>query len=376
MKTKVLLLITRLDRGGSAELTMQTAKGLAEKNYEVSLITGRTKQTAWDIFQYSRQNHFHLEIIHSLVRNINPLNDFLAFWQIYFIIKRVHPDILHTNSSKAGILGRIAGYFAGVPIIVHSPHGHIFYGYYSKPISKLFILAEKFTAHFTDIIFNLTEYGKQDHIKEKIANPSKFIVSSCAVDLVPFNQFQPRNFPSGTITICWIGRLTKIKNPELIINIVKILKDSDYKFEFRIIGDGELLKPLQNLVKKYHFTNVTFTGYLTNIISEFKNSNIFLITSKNEGFGRVIVEAMAAGLPVIASNVGGIPELITQNENGFLCPFDKPEKFATEIINLVSNPTQYERISKNNLIKSKQYSINNYVDNLIKTYNSVMPKVE
>ena len=142
-KQKIVLVITRLDRGGSAELTLQLAAGLSGKYYDVLLIYGKTTEPLWEPSKFADNHHFSLQCIDSLIRNLNPFKDLTAFIQLIKIFRQFRPDIVHTNSSKAGILGRLAARICGVRKIYHSPHGHIFYGYYNRIISKIFILFEK-----------------------------------------------------------------------------------------------------------------------------------------------------------------------------------------------------------------------------------------
>ena len=138
-KQKIVLVITRLDRGGSAELTLQLAAGLSGKYYDVLLIYGKTTEPLWEPSKFADNHHFSLQCIDSLIRNLNPFKDLTAFIQLIKIFRQFRPDIVHTNSSKAGILGRLAARICGVRKIYHSPHGHIFYGYYNRIISKIFI---------------------------------------------------------------------------------------------------------------------------------------------------------------------------------------------------------------------------------------------
>ncbi len=363
---KVIQIITRLDKGGSAELVLQTCSKLVEQNFEVLLISGKTKNPPFDIDNYVRQNGFKIIYVSQLIRNINPILDIIAFLKLLIILKKQLPDILHTNTSKAGFIGRIAGYFAGIKKIFHSPHGHIFYGYYSKNITKLFILMEKIATKFSTKIFNLTEKGKQDHINQKIGKSDKFAVSSCEVDLSKFKSIQPKELSNEKIKILWIGRFVPIKNPEMVLDVAKNLRNKN--IEFRMVGDGECFQNIKDKIKQKNLTNIILPGYQTDLLPELYNADIFIITSKNEGFGRVIVDAMAAGLPVIGTNVGGIPEIITENINGFLVNTNDDKKMAKIISELIDNKNNYSQISKNNLKKSQKYSLDSYVTNITYFY--------
>jgi glycosyltransferase involved in cell wall biosynthesis len=363
---KVLQLITRLDKGGSAELVLQTCQKLVSQNFSVTLVTGKTDDPPVDIIQTAKSNNFKLIILDSLVRNIHPIKDLRAFFQIKKILKDEKPDSLHTNSSKAGFIGRLAGYSVGVEKIYHSPHGHIFYGYYSGFVTALFVFLEKIAARRTTKIFNLTKKGREDHINRKIAPSEKFIVSSCGIDLSKFQAEKPKDYPQNRIKILWAGRFAPIKNPQMVLRVAEILNNEN--MEFRMVGDGELQPKIQNEFRSRQLKNITLPGYNAELQREFFAADIFIITSKNEGFGRVIVEAMAAGLPIIATKVGGIPEIVTHGENGFLVNSEDAEAMAKNILSLLDNKVKYAQISKNNMEKSKDYSLDKYVANLTNYY--------
>ncbi len=360
---KILLLITRLDKGGSAELVLQSCSILARKKFAVILVSGLTKSPPFDLQEYSKKHHFKIQFINELRRNINFFYDFKALVRIRNLLKKESPDILHTNTSKAGFIGRIAGTWAGITTIFHSPHGHIFYGYYSKPVTKIFMLLEKLAARFSKKIFNLTEKGRQDHIRAGIAGPEKFVVSSCGIDLTRFKNLSPRNKCHSPVNVLWIGRFVPIKNPMMVIDVAKRVNQAE--FIFQMVGDGDLF----HQVNKQKTKNIRIPGYQEEIISSLKTADIFIITSLNEGFGRVIVEAMAAGLPVIATDVGGISEIITNKKNGFLVPSGNAQMMANKLIELTKNQALYRKISQQNIIDAKAYSVEHYVDNIVKYYN-------
>ncbi|MBN2280603.1 MAG: glycosyltransferase family 4 protein [Candidatus Marinimicrobia bacterium] len=363
--TKILHIITRLDKGGSADLVLQTCAHLARKGYKIILVSGKTTEPPFDIHDFAKKNGFHVQFSNFLVRNIHPLKDLSALFQLVQFLRKESPEILHTHTSKAGFLGRLAGKIVGIPKIYHSPHGHIFYGYYSRLITGIFILMEKFAALFTTKILNLTETGRQDHIKKKIAPPEKFIVSSCGVDLEKFQTEPQIWFPKDKITLLWIGRFVPVKNPAMVVTVAKLLPSDRY--QFIMVGDGELFSEIQKLSQDAAI-EIQFPGYCENVAPYVKQSDFLIITSLNEGFGRVIVEAMAAGLPVIATHVGGIPEIIHSNRNGFLVAPTDAASMANCIVQLSRDRKKYIEISRINSLEAKKYSMENYVKNLLQIY--------
>ncbi|MDD5766283.1 MAG: glycosyltransferase family 4 protein [Candidatus Marinimicrobia bacterium] len=373
---KVLLLITRLDRGGSAEVTEQLAAGLVEKGYEVEIISGKTVEPSFDPAEYAEKHGYVLSFIPSLVRSLNPFLDILAFFQIYRAIRRFRPKILHTNTSKAGFLGRFAGRLAHVPVIVHSTHGHIFYGYYSGRISRVFVNLEILAAHCCDKILNLTERGMNDHLRERIARREKFIVSSCGIEIDRFYQTPHKKRSSDEIVVCWAGRAVAIKNLPMFIKAAGILQKKHVPVRCVVVGDGDTLKDCQKLAGDLYLGNIQFLGFRQDLPEIFAASDLFVLTSLNEGFGRVIIEAMASGLPVIATDVGGIPDIIFEGINGFLIPSDDEKGLADAIEKLVSDEPMRRSIGSNNKKVAEYYSLTNYINRVCGIYQEIIRQKE
>ena len=373
-KRHIVLIITRLDRGGSAELTQQLAAGLVQRGYRVSLISGNTTEPAWDPRQYAIRNGFDLFFIKDLIRSVHPVCDLKVLGQLYRLLIHLRPDIVHSNSSKAGILGRLAARLAGVAHIIHSPHGHIFYGYYSAWVSRIFILLEKWVAHWTDKILNLTEIGRRDHIRAKIAPPQKFVVSYCGVDLEPFRSISQQKRPNHRLRICWIGRLVPIKNVQLLLKAAAILEQRDVHLCYQIIGDGEQRSETEQMAHSLQLTDISFLGYRQDIPKLLSQADIFVLTSLNEGFGRVIVEAMASGLPIVATRVGGVPELIRNGYNGYLVESEKAAELADVLEKLEKHPRTRKLFGQRNNKMAGFYSVHTYISRVTNVYSSLLAK--
>ena len=183
---KALHIITRLIKGGAQENTLLTVVNLDKTRYQTALVSGPSVGSEGEIESKARRLGANLTDIPELIREISPIPDLKALYKLYRFIKKGKYDIVHTHSSKGGIVGRLAAKLAGVPIIIHSPHSHIFYGYYGKFMSRAFVWIEKIFALFTDRIFTLTSIGKREHIEYGVAPPSKFTVVHSGVPLEPF----------------------------------------------------------------------------------------------------------------------------------------------------------------------------------------------
>lgn len=348
---KVLHVITRLDRGGSAENTLITVMNLDRSKYTPSLLYGLTLSPDVKYFKKTKESASEFSCIPDLVREISPIHDLKAFYKIYSFIKKGGYQILHTHSSKAGILGRWAGWLAGVPVIVHTPHGHVFYGYYGPFVSKLFVWAEKISALITDRVITLTERGKREHIRFGVGKSDKFIPIHSGVDIGliqkpdadKISQCQKSyksheslretlSMPRGAIVAASMGRLSRVKGYEYFIKAGIILSKKYDDIYFAIAGEGELRENLEQIIKNAGAVErFKFAGWREDIGNFLNGIDIFVLSSLNEGMGKTIVEAMAAGLPVVGTDVGGISEIVVEGETGFIVPPGNAEAIAERI---------------------------------------------
>ena len=340
----ILHLITRLDRGGSADDTIVTVSDFHQKGYNVTLVSGQTLDPTLKLAELDWQKGKDWTEIPQLVRQINPIRDIKALFKIYTLIKHGRFQIVHTHSSKAGILGRLAAGLAGVPIIVHTPHGHVFYGYYGTIPSYLFVLLERSWARFTDRIITLTEKGKQEHIQLRVAPADKFTVIPSGVELKDFLEVQKANpalrqelgiSPEDRI-VGSVGRFVPIKGYRYLLEAAKKILDQQSDIFFLLVGDGPLEQELKALAETLRIASrVIFAGYRENVAKMIALMDVFVLPSLNEGMGKVLVEAMAEGKPVVATEVGGVPEVVSDNLTGILCPPKDSHAMAEAILKLL-----------------------------------------
>lgn len=354
-KIKVLHIITRLDKGGSAENTLLTVSLLNKEEFKVTLISGHTNDPDKEIASFITQKNLDYFLMPELVRKISPLKDIKAFFKIYHFIKKQGFDIVHTHTSKAGMLGRWAAKLAGVKIIVHTPHGHIFYGYFGWFKTKLFIYLERLTGPLTDKIITLTQRGKEEHVKYRIARPDKFVPIYSGIDVGKFVDFhadavkekEKLNIPLDVPVIGTVTRLAPVKgNQYLIASLPEVVKLFP-TLKVLIVGDGSERGKLERYVKKLSLLeNVIFLGICKDVRGILNTFDIFVLPSLNEGMGRCMLEAQALGVPVVATKVGGIPEVVRDSIGGILVPPRNPEAMAEAIINLLKNKSLRDNMSE------------------------------
>ncbi len=349
-KIKVIHIITRLDKGGSAENVILTCQKLDKKKYDVVLIYG--------LSQVSNLNlQFHHYEIDELVREISPVKDIIAFWKIYKIIKTEKPDIVHTHTSKTGILGRWATFLLRTTYpelrtikTIHTPHGHVFYGYFGKIKTTIFLLIEKLTAKITDKLLALTEGEKNESIKFGVGKLNQWEIVPSGVDydyvkskigIKNEKLLKELNIQKGTIVIGTVARLEPVKGVRYFIEAIKLIYSSfvlNYPLLFLIVGDGSERKKLEQEVKKSELQKkIIFTGMRDDVEELISLMDIYVQPSLNEGMGKTIVIAQLLGKPVVSTKVQGIPSIVLDNYTGLLVNPKDSFSLAEAIIKLIKD---------------------------------------
>ncbi len=363
MSIKVLHIITRLDMGGSAQNTFLTCLGLSGK-YDLVLVHGLSRESEMTDLE-NASVHKQIEKaklrgvkvipLSPLVRKINPIQDIQAFFSVLRLIKREKPSIVHTHTSKAGFLGRWAAKLVGVPFIVHTPHGHVFYGHFGARAVKIFFLIEKITNLITDRIIALTEGERKDYIDFSVSSSEKITTIHSGVEIERYltshvNIEEKKRslglIPKGQV-VGTIGWLLPVKGPILLLKAMESVWQNRSDVELVFVGKGELKSDLTTqAIEMGVLDRVKFLGWRNDIHEILPVFDLFVLPSLNEGMGRVIVEAMASGKPVVASNVGGIPDLIKDKENGLLVKPGDEEALANAVLALLNDPEKARRMGK------------------------------
>jgi glycosyltransferase involved in cell wall biosynthesis len=352
---KVLHIITRLDRGGSAQNTVLTAIGHDRTRFVPVVVAGRAGR--WDDQggdAATEENCRRLEqagigwhLVPSLSRAINPVKDLVALCALIRLVRRERPAVVHTHTSKAGVLGRLAAWLAGTPVVVHTPHGHVFYGHFGPLTSWTFRQVERVLARFTTWLIALTEAERDEHLAFGIGHADRFAVVPSGIDLDRFRQSagavgrRPAGFncPPDAIVAGSVGWLTPVKGHRVLIQALARLKPAHARLYVVIAGSGSLHGELMALANRLGVReSVRLLGERRDIPDCLAAMDLYVQPSLNEGMGRALIEAMAAGRPVIASRVGGIPAIVTDRRTGVLVPPADPEALASAIDEVVRRP--------------------------------------
>ena len=356
-KIKILRIISRLNIGGPAIHVKILTNSLNPDRFETFLVTGKISKSEGDMNYIFRGMDIQPAIIPELQREINPRKDLIAFLKILMTIWREKPDILHTHAAKAGVARLSVVVYNLLPgknvKIIHTFHGNVFEGYFNRVKSGLFILVERSLAKITDVIIAISDSQKQDLSRKfKIADEARIRRIALGFDLQPFIQIREKrgcfrrrlNIGESAFLIGIIGRLVPIKRHRLFIEAAKELcqKLLERSIHFVVVGDGELRKSLEDYVDELGLHDrFDFTGWVRDVFEVYADLDILALTSHNEGTPVSIIEAMAASVPVVATDAGGVKDLLGKPsadqdgiricEKGILCPQNDPCKFAAAL---------------------------------------------
>lgn len=337
---RVLHVITRLVVGGAQENTLLTIRGLQALGYEVELAVGPQAGPEGSL---AVPEGTVVHRIPTLVREIRPWADLRALWALYRLARRGY-DVVHTHTSKGGVLGRIAARWASTPLVVHTPHGHVYHGYGGRLRSRFFAWVERILAtRWTDALVALTESEKRDHLKHGVGSPERWHVIPSGVEMERYQRAgslrrQDLGLSQDAFVVGCVARLVPVKGIEDAIEATARLTDVSPPVHLVLVGDGPQRLALQRLAKERGIGDRThFLGLRRDVPELLPLFDLLVLPSRNEGMGRVIVEAQAAGVPVVATKVGGIPDLVTDGETGILVPPADPVALATAIRSLVED---------------------------------------
>ncbi|MFH1992227.1 MAG: glycosyltransferase family 4 protein [Pseudomonadota bacterium] len=381
-------IITRLDMGGSAQNTLLTCLGLSDK-YDLVLVyglssesrmTGAERRSVEKKMAIAEKKGVKLIPLPPLIRKIDPLKDFRTFVWLYRLIRREKPIIVHTHTSKAGLLGRWAACIAGVPFIVHTPHGHVFFGHFNTLLAKLFFLLERLTATVTDRIIALTGGEKADYIRLFVARPDKIVTIHSGVNIeqfmnVPVNveaKKKSLGLNPTSLVVGTVGWLLPIKGPMHLLNAMGDVWQSRLDVELVYVGKGDLEEAIkQQALKMGVSERVKVLGWRDDIHEIMPVIDLFVLPSLNEGMGRVLVEAMAAGKPIVASNVGGVPDLVHHGENGLLVEPGDETGLSVAIEKLLADENRRHEMGKRGQSVARDFSEEKMIEKIDALYASL-----
>jgi len=338
-KVRVLRIIARMNVGGPAVQVSGLMRGFDKQLFEQELLTGYCAADEADYLEKVAADVKAIRI-DGLGRSIKPRADLTALFAIVKEIRRFKPDVIHTHTAKAGVVGRIASILSGQKSIrVHTFHGHLLNGYFGPGKTKLVILVEKFLALFTHQLLAVGKQVQEDLIEVGIGNSNKFAVMPPGLKLAKLPSKHDARIELGIdqnqIYCAFIGRITQIKRPDRFLEVVAKVKADGIKVKFIVAGAGEQLQYCQDRVTSGNLP-VTFLGWREDIEVVLAAADFVILTSDNEGTPLSLIQAGVVGIPVVATNVGSTNEIVVNGETGFLTDLSI-DQLASAVTKLAEN---------------------------------------
>ena len=336
---KIIHVITRLILGGAQENTLITCKLLAERGHDVTLITGPALGPEGELFNQAKGQDYKVVVVDRLRRAINPYNDGVSYFQIKRLLRELQPDIVHTHSAKAGILGRFAAHSLkdkwgeDLPAVVHTIHGLAFHPYQSELLNKFYIAIEKSTARRTDFFVTVADAMTAQATAVGIGKPERYVTAYSAIDeedfLEPISQQRRGDFrrkygiDETAVVLVTIARLFMLKGHEYIVESAKELSKRFENCVWLFVGDGNLSDQLKEQASPFGLAyRVKFTGLLPpkEIPLAIQSSDILVHCSLREGLARALPQAMLCGKPAISFDIDGAREVVNENTGRLIEP--------------------------------------------------------
>jgi glycosyltransferase involved in cell wall biosynthesis len=347
-RLKVLHVITRMIIGGAEWNTLYTCQLLNRSRYEPLLACGPETGPEGSLIEVTEASEIPVFIVPDLIREIDPKRDFKALVQLIRLYRDLDVDIVHTHTSKAGILGRLAGRLAKVPVVIHTVHGFAFTAPLPKWQRQLYIALEKMAGRWCDALIFISKPLMAEAGKLGIGDPKTYAYIPSGIDIKAFqnsnnngNREIKRQMLGLTDHIPVIGtvsRLVRDKGLELILEAAAQLKAKGLKFHMVWVGDGPMRAELERMAQSLGVADrLSITGMCTDVPAWISCFDIFVLPTMWEGMGRVFLEAQAAGIPVIGTKVGGVPDVVRDGETGILIQPNDVKALAEMIELLITN---------------------------------------
>ncbi len=376
-RPRVLRIITRLAVSGVSTHVTLVNRELTKRGWDTLLVYGRVQPDELEIDLPVLG--VHAEFLPALARPIDPGSDARAAAGVLLTIRKFRPDIIHTHHSKAGLLGRTAAILTGIPR-VHTFHGHVFEGYFNARASAAIVATERLMATQTSHLIALSVRQRDDILQRGIGRPDKFSVVPLGLDL---DRFGARDKASSRTrlgldenisVIVMIGRLVPIKRVDRLLRAFAIALAERPDLRLFIIGDGSERSALEAQAVSAGMTSaVTFCGWQSDAEDWYAAADVVALSSDNEGTPLTLIEAAASARPVVATDVGGVRDVVLDGESGLLVEANDESGFASALVRLVTDRTLSERFGQAGPAASQRFGIDRLTDDLEQLYRTLIP---
>jgi glycosyltransferase involved in cell wall biosynthesis len=378
--------IARLNMGGPALHVAYLASGLREHGYDTTLVAGSLARGEDSMEFVADELGVKVERLPGLRRDISPIRDVLAVLRLAQLIRRERPTILHTHTAKAGAVGRLAALVSGdarPPIVVHTFHGHVLRGYFGPLRTLGFRLLERWLARGTDALVAVSPEVRDDLVRLGVAPREKFTVVRLGIELEE-RLGDGRNGRDETrrvlgiaperFIVGWIGRMTGVKRTGDVLLAFKELRERGVDALLCMVGDGPEREQVEQRAHDLGIMRDTlFLGYQEDVAPFYSAFDALILPSGNEGTPVSAMESLAAGRPVVATRVGGVPDVVRDGEDGFLVELGDVRGLAGALVRLAENPELRVRMGEAGRARVlPRYAVQRLVDDVDRLYRSLL----
>ncbi len=348
-RVRVLRVIARLNVGGPALHAALLTERLAPDRYESLLVAGTEDRQEGNYLDLQGRSLDRLVVLPALGRQISVWRDVLALVSLVRLIWHWRPHIVHTHTAKAGTLGRVAAWVVGVPVVVHTYHGHVFHGYFNPAVTRVFVVIERWLGNHTHRLVTVSETVRQEVLAQGIGDPERVVVVPLGLELERFLHAEALRgelrselgIAPDVPVVGIVARLVPIKAHEVFLEAMARVVRALPSCRALIVGDGERRGELEQLVGELGLRkHVMFLGWRGDLDRVYVDLDLVVLTSRNEGSPVALIEAMAAGRAVVATRVGGVPDLVEHDETGWLVPAGDPEALSATMVTLLRDPSR------------------------------------
>jgi len=347
---RVLHVVTRMNVGGPARHLITLLPLLRDRGFEPLLVHGAVDPEEGELLPDDER----VIRLPTLRRPVHLPADLRALMEVSRIVDRLRPRVVHTHMAKAGALGRLAAHRARVPAVVHTFHGHVLESYFSRPMNAVLVRAERHLADRTDALIGVSIAVRDDLLRLGIGEEKQWRVIDYGLDLEPLlaGDVEPADareslgLLAGVPIVGIVGRLVPIKNHRLFFEAARAVLEEHPDTMFVVAGDGELRATLEADAGRTLGDRVRFTGWVRSLPKLYAALDLVVLTSLNEGTPFSLIEAAAAGRPVVATDVGGVADAVADGETGFLVPSGDPRALAAAISRLLGDRSLSRRMGE------------------------------
>ena len=376
-RLRVLNVITHLDAGGATDAALNACAYISDERFAPTLVCGPSPEEEGDVKARADRLEVEVVTIPTLRRSIDPIRDVRALRALRRLFRATRPDIVHTHSSKAGFLGRLAARRERTPAVIHTVHGWSFHDYMPKRDRVMFTAVERLTARWTDRIVTVSELDRNKGLAAGIGSFEQYSVIHELNDLDPFLSAHEApaasrarlGLPADAPVIGTVGRLSDQKDPTTFVHSAAAVAAEIPEARFVMVGHGPLRRDVERVVGELGLRDrFLLTGVRADIPAILRSFDVFLLTSLWEGMPLVIPQAMACRVPVVASTADGNRELIRDDHNGLLAPPSSPDQFARGVVRLLREKDLRDRLVHQGTRTAKDFTLAHTIPQLENVY--------